>query len=320
MFRERLAPRRYIDRSARSIFVELHLLRSGGGEAAAEIDAAQFSGPTEEVRERIESLETDGALYAANSMHLTVVENQRAVLQVGKTVAVVTGTNFFGGTRRANSYQDRQVGTLVSVQAVASDEGGIAMNLQFEKSEVQAAGPGGADEQPIPATTTTLTHQSTVQLKDGHSMLVGTLVDRSGDQSTGAYLVIGAKLQQEQGGSVSFRAFSHSQPPARSTGRTRAAGSSNRAFGGLGSSSFTPRRTSSGGAAGRSGSSRSSAASNDERYQRYAAGLVSRYDTDGDGSLNAEERKQMSRKYPEADTDKDGQLTVDELTKALKRR
>ena len=261
-------------------------------------------------------------MYAANSMHLTVVENQQSLLQVGKTVAVVSGANFFGG-RRTNSYQDRQVGTLVSVQAVASDDGGIAMSLQFEKSEVHSADPVSEDEQPIPASTATLTHQSTVQLKDGHSVLVGTLVDRSGEEATGAYLVIGAKLQQPAGEMISFRSFSRSVPSARggilarggfggqggTVARggfgTRAASPSNRGSGTLRSSSSSSRRPgSTGGAAGRTAAARTAAA-------------PSRY---GDNKRKAEERQKMSRKYPEADSNKDGLLTVDELVKAIMSR
>ena len=310
-----------VDGAARSMLVELHLLKSGDDGATAAIDTAQFSGPTEEVRRRIAALETDGKLYAANSMHLTVVDNQKALLQVGKTVAVVTGSTSFGGARQMNAYQDRHVGTLMTVQAVASDDGGISISLQFEKSEVLQGKPVSEDEQPIPASTATMTHQSTVQVKDGQSVLVGRLVGRSGNQATGAYLVVGAKLLQQSGEMVSFRSFSRSEPLSPSGLGARTASSSTRGFGAFGASSSSSRRSgSSEGSPPRSASSRPRSTSGNNRYEQYAAGLVRRYDTDGDSKLNAEERKQMSRQYTEADADKDGLLTVEELVKALQRR
>jgi Ca2+-binding EF-hand superfamily protein len=61
----------------------------------------------------------------------------------------------------------------------------------------------------------------------------------------------------------------------------------------------------------------SSVSSNSDRYARYAAGLMTQYDQDKDGKLNAEELGKMRRPPKNADMDGDGFVTSDELTSSL---
>lgn len=53
----------------------------------------------------------------------------------------------------------------------------------------------------------------------------------------------------------------------------------------------------------------------DRRYLQYYSRLLTKYDTNGDGKLNAEEWATMSKDPSAADTDEDGLITVEELTK-----
>ncbi len=51
----------------------------------------------------------------------------------------------------------------------------------------------------------------------------------------------------------------------------------------------------------------------EERSQRYVDGIFERYDADGDGTIDAEEKRKMRRAPDGADADGDGNLTRDEL-------
>ncbi len=311
-----------LDPPARSIVVELQLLKSDRNESV-DVDAKQFQGRTEDVQQRIAALRTDGKLHLANHIQLTVVENQKTMLQVGETVAVVVGSSIVGRgrdgrARTTNSYQERNIGTMLLVQAVASDEGGIAMSVQFEQSELLPE-PAVEDGQTSPPTgTATMTHQSTLHIKDGHSLLAGKL-GRPGDQASSVYLVIGARLQRPGGDAVSFRTLSRSEPPTRGQARRRVATREERSLGPA-NSTPAPGEVVASGASRRGSSGNSSRSLARDRYLQYFTNLVRKYDTDGDNMLNAEERKRMSRQYPAADANKDGLLTAEELAAAVQRR
>jgi hypothetical protein len=288
-----------IDQPAHTLRIELLLLKTLG----QDVDTTLLTGPSKDVAENIGELESNGKLFVANRMELSVIENQQAMLQVGETVPVVTGSSYFGGSRTpVNTYQQRSVGTLLSVTAAASKQG-IAMNLTFEKSEIVPAKPAEDDEAPTPDRTSTLTQQSTVHVQDGHSTLVGTLVGQSGEQSNGAFLVIGAELREEAGPLVSFRSFSRRAPldRSRASSASRSGTSSSRSS----AASSRPSRSSS---------------SNDSRFARYAEGLVKKYDKDGNGELSSDEQSGISSTFSGADADENGILTVEEVTKAIQKR
>ena len=71
-------------------------------------------------------------MYAANSMHLTVVENQQSLLQVGKTVAVVSGGMVMAGQGMTD--QHRIGGVIV--------EGTVGLVDQLVAVQRRAAGQG----------------------------------------------------------------------------------------------------------------------------------------------------------------------------------
>ncbi len=136
------------------------------------------------------------------------------------------------------------------------------------------------------------------------------LVGRSGDQSEGAYLVIGAEVLDEAGPMVSFRSFSR-RAPSQTSRSSSSLGFSSRSASSSSRSSFTPppRQT------------RNSPTSNDSAYERYVEALIKKYDSNEDGELDAKEQSQLSRKPPaEADTDGNGRLSVKEFVKWIQNR
>ena len=73
-------------------------------------------------------------------------------------------------------------------------------------------------------------------------------------------------------------------------------------------------RTSNASSSKSSSSSNASNASN-EKYTSYATGRVKKYDTNGDGVLSVEECKAGKPGLVEADSDKNGKITVDEVAR-----
>jgi len=109
-----------------------------------------------------------------------------------------------------------------------------------------------------------------------------------------------------QGGSRTTRSgsrFGNSSPRSggsRSRPSTGSSGSSTR-------SGFSSRRS------GGSSSSSSSSSGGERDYSSYVQGVMERYDKDKDGKLNKSEQAKMSRVPKNADADKDGNLSFDEL-------
>jgi hypothetical protein len=58
----------------------------------------------------------------------------------------------------------------------------------------------------------------------------------------------------------------------------------------------------------------------DERYVKFAGGLITKYDKNGDGVLTEDEWSGISGNYGEGDTNGDGKLTVEELAVKLSNR
>ena len=54
-----------------------------------------------------------------------------------------------------------------------------------------------------------------------------------------------------------------------------------------------------------------------EKYVKYAVGVIAKYDTNKDGVLVADEWKAMSKDYSSSDADGDGRLTPVELATGL---
>jgi hypothetical protein len=64
-------------------------------------------------------------------------------------------------------------------------------------------------------------------------------------------------------------------------------------------------------------SSSSSGSSSSMNYSEYAKGLVKQYDKNGDSMLQADEQKELRGRAAEADDNKDGTITIDELVSHL---
>jgi len=273
-----------LDRVPHTLRIQMHLLKARG-ESLAEADAASLTGQTQEVLKSIKTLESSERVYVANRIELTAVENQKAMLQVGETVPVVVGTTLGPGARVAsNNYQNLDVGIIFSVEARVSGDSDIVMVVDFEKSEVeQRSGDAVEESRPAQQVVSRLTHRTTSRIQDGNSLLVGTLVSRSSKGAGEAYLVLSASIDASEHPKQIAALPSSSPKPAAKTDL----GQANRA---------------------------SSAKGLDPRYLAYYGKLLDKYDQNNDKALDADERAKMSKDCSAADTDKNGLVTVEELT------
>jgi hypothetical protein len=278
-----LAVLQQLDRAPRTFRIQLHLLEARG-ESLAEVDAASLTGQTDEVLKSIKALESTSSVYAANRIELTAIESQPTFLQVGEDVPLRSSTTSVPGRGSSSSYRSVAVGTMFKVQARLSGESDIVLEVDFEKSKIEPPS-GGADEEskPVPRGVSRLTHQTTSRIRDGHSLLVGTLVSQSPDGVGEAYLVLSASIVTPE----HPKRMTTLQPSSRKPGSKADSGQAN-----LGSD----------------------AESLDQRYRTYAARLLARYDQNNDKALDAEEQSSMSKSCSAADTDRNGLVTLAELT------
>ena len=278
-----------LDRPQRTVIVDAYLLKLKG-EPLSDEEAAALSGPSDAVAEKITALQADERLVVANHIELAALENQPSILQVGEQVAVAAGVTSVGSGRRMINYKDHRVGTMLKVEARTTPADAIVLNMDFERSGLEAADEPKDDEDAeaqTPRSLTTLTHQTTLSLPNGHARLSGALSGGTASDSRHAYLVVSARI-------------------AKDSEKQRVASAK----------SFS--RSLSGGSGGRPGaetsrSRRSPPIALDARYLAYFTKMLQKYDLDKDGKLNAEEWGRMSKDPSKADTNKDGFVTAEEL-------
>jgi hypothetical protein len=289
-----------LDKPLRSVAIQVHLLKTRGKDLD-EVDLKGLSGSSDEVQKRIRELERAGRIYVANRMQLTALENQKSMLQVGERVAVETGSMVSREGSRISNYKDYSVGTIISVQTRVSEDSGITMNFDFEKSEVVPGEKSDDKAVFVPSSTATLVTQTTVQLRDGHSVLAGNLVSRSASETEEAYLIVGARIVDagDAAKKVTFRSFTQRQP-INTAARSFSPSSRNRATSGFQRSS--------------------SSADSKERLARMTSAMMARYDTNKDNVLTAEEWKKMPPSTSDADADKDGKITAEEFSEWIVKR
>ncbi|MCA9121435.1 MAG: hypothetical protein H6822_07540 [Planctomycetaceae bacterium] len=276
-----LAVLQQLDRTPRTIRVQLHLIYSLGHEFT-EAEVSSLSGETEGVLKAIETLASAGRAYVANRIELTAVENQITMLQVGKDVPLLTGTTSVPGRGPANNYRSAAVGTMIQVQARLAGESEIVMETNFEKSAIELLDHQNDGSSAIPQGVSKLTHNATSRLRDGHSVLIGTMVSKSKEAADAACMVLSASIDDA----------SETNRPVISRVTSQRPG-------------FV--------AEGKRTSNQDDSDGVTARYLDFYGKLVAKYDQNNDKMLDADERSKMSKNPTEADTNQDGLVSVEEL-------
>ncbi len=264
---------RQLDRTPSLFRIQVHLLEARG-DALAELDTASLTGATDEVLKSIKSLVSDGRLHVANRIEMTALENNSAFVQTGEDVALPSATTSGPGRGASTNYRSVSIGTMFKVQARLSGESDIVLEMDFEKSGINPMQVVTEESQLAPRNISRLTNQTTVSIQTGHSLLVGSVVGKSSEGDAETYLVLSASIET-------------ADAPKKIADAPKKIDVSK---------SPSPKP-----------------AANDPRYLAYYGKLLEKYDANNDKLLDAEERSTMSKDCSEADTDKDGFVSLEEL-------
>ena len=166
------------------------------------IDVVVASGPREAGQEEMTAaalLELAGAgkLDWVTRLRLTMVENERAQVQIGERAPVVTGRvqrGGFGGEAAQTVMVN--VGTTVEAIPQIAADGSIIVALTAEKSWLEpesAAAEGGEGPQPLPTQrSSTLNAKATVHVKPGEPTLVTAQSSSAGKSNKQTWIVLTA--------------------------------------------------------------------------------------------------------------------------------
>ncbi|MBC8354199.1 MAG: hypothetical protein H8E66_19575 [Planctomycetes bacterium] len=267
-----------LDRAQHTVIVHAYLLRANG-DALSSDEAATLTGSASQVTSQIERLRGAGRIVLLNKMKLAALEQQRAILQTGEDIPLVTGASFSPSRGRTSSYQHRSIGTLLSVTARTSPDDQITLEVQFDKSAVSPSVGDADDADQAPDSVTQLTLQTTLQLESGAAALSGAIVHESSADSTHAYLVVSATI-----------ADTNSKPNAMPNRVSRE----------------TTRSSSSGRSSGQGGPIP------EERLDSLVRGVFARADQNQDGVLAGDELSSPGVDGKRADSDQDGKVTPEE--------
>ena len=122
-----------------------------------------------------------GTLLGLDRATFATLENQRAQVEVGQQVSVVSGRVFMGGRpssspRGIPNYEKDQVGTIVSVTSRVSGDDAVALDLAVEKSAL-APNPSPDSDSAPPPEKTIISFQSTNRIPFGATYVVGSKGD-----------------------------------------------------------------------------------------------------------------------------------------------
>lgn len=299
-----LATLTQIDRPPHSIVIHVYLLRSHGAPLSAE-ETVKFSGSRNEVLDQIATLRQRDQLSIENRIELTSIENQAAMVQIGKQVPMVAGTVVTSTRGRTNNYRQVATGTLLSVTARTTHDNEIAIEIEFEKSEIDPPVATSEEDEVSPSAISTLTHQSTVQFANGDAVLAGTIVEKSTDSNGHSYLVVTAHVRDGLAARGSRQAALERSSDQAARSRPP------RAFAGSSARSNAARSKTEGGET--SGRAALAERTRDARVLDFARKVLSKFDSDADGKLSVAECRKMTNDPSSGDEDKDGYVTVVEL-------
>ncbi|QEF99275.1 Bacterial type II and III secretion system protein [Stieleria maiorica] len=168
-----------------------------------------LSGPTQKVLSTVAKLEREERVTLINHADMTVLEDSECMLQIGETVPIRTGTIRSGSGQVQTSYQSTSTGTIIQLRSRVSGEH-VLVELDFTKSGVKSI----SDEQETPQGTAQLTHQTTIQIRDGSAIAVGGLMQQSDDQKKEILFIVTANILESSNLQVmKFQSFS--RPPTR---------------------------------------------------------------------------------------------------------
>ncbi|MCA9078973.1 MAG: hypothetical protein KDA58_00380 [Planctomycetaceae bacterium] len=181
----------------RSVEVTLHVVRLKGD---AKVESETHWTVTE-FRDQIEQWRTGEHLDSWSTLRTRGVETGPMMMQIGQSVAVLTGRTMAGFSRGGsapiaqNSYQQEQVGTLLECTADITTDG-IVLDVTFEESRYPTLEPTG--DAPTPPSKQLTTVRSKVKVPSGTILPLGGMVTQQNDAAPeSVWLFVTAKAGDE---------------------------------------------------------------------------------------------------------------------------
>jgi hypothetical protein len=195
-----------------SVRVQVLLVESGGG--LDQDQRRQLSGPIAGVMKALNALTAEGKAIVVNHAELTALEEQKAMLQVGETVSLQTGSTKTGSGRETKSYRDVSLGTVIHVMTKVVEDF-VVIEMDLSKSFVT---PSDGDDPERPEGISQLTHQSTVRINNGNAQLVGSMMSRrSGGEGHVVQLIVAAEVLDSSAAGQTTRFNSSSRRSSRTS-------------------------------------------------------------------------------------------------------
>ncbi len=130
----------------------------------------------------VRALEAQGKLQVLSRPSVTVNNNEKASIQVGDDIAIVTGVERSGDTGRSTAdVERRELGIILNVTPTISDDGFVRMDLAPEISTLSQR-TTQIDENFQAPVITQRKMSTTVTVKDGQTVVIGGLIQSTEEE------------------------------------------------------------------------------------------------------------------------------------------
>jgi type II secretory pathway component HofQ len=201
-----------IDRRPQMVAVEVLIIEAmpkkpdGGqpGRGEKELDEKEFTGPMDEVANKVEALRKKGLLGGVKRLQLTGVENQRATTNVGELVPQVTGVTRAAVGRVVKQIVYRSTGTEFQVTPRVGPDKTILLDLTVNDSRLRVPEDGvelGKDDNGAPilaAEIVTAVLQAKLSVPSGQAVLAKEVKTTSKSGQTQTLVIVAARVVEPE--------------------------------------------------------------------------------------------------------------------------
>ena len=247
---------------------------------------------------------------------ITALDDHESTLQFGQQVSLVAGIQRIGSDRGmvSRNYRQHATGTIIEARPRIMPEH-ILVDLQLEKSWYELSEDSEDEENPVTPTIYTASLNTTVQLTEGQTESVRTVVSGSNKENKEVVITLKASTKKHAAQVIKAR-----KQATQSTGESSAQSSGRGRFGSSRSGDAATDRSRSGASRSEEGAEPQRAAKAleaDDRAIAAAKRMMDRFDEDNNGKLNKAEWKKTggfgemakSRGYDFTDEIDEKQLT-----------
>lgn len=165
-------------------------LAAGAGVASA-LGVPHLSFSSVDFELLVRSLEAQGKLQVLSRPSVTVNNNEKASINVGEEIAIVTSVDRAGDTGRTTAnVERRELGIILNVTPTISSDGFVRMDLAPEISSLSARTTQISEDFQAPVITQRKM-STTVTVKDGQTVVIGGLIQSTEEQRRTKVPVLG---------------------------------------------------------------------------------------------------------------------------------